>query len=130
MHRKRMMVLIAAMSVAASSAACFAENMTAPEAVKHIGETATVCGTVASSTVSKYGVGGRGRPVSFQIDKPEPETQFFFVAWPEKGNDLDQFQASYKDKKVCVTGKISQFNQIPYILTTDVAQVKLETPAK
>src|ERR1700761_5600971 len=110
---------IGLIAMAATTAKCTAETYTYAEVGKHVGTTGTVCGNVADSTVSKYGVGGRGKPISFQMDKPEPDTPFFFVAWAAKDADIETFRGTYKDKKVCVTGKIGNFNGIPYILTTD-----------
>jgi hypothetical protein len=121
---------IGLIALAMASATSVAQTYSFTEVAKHVGETGTVCGTVVDSTVSKYGVGGRGKPVSFQMDKPEPDTPFFFVAWADKSASIDDFRATYKDKKVCVTGKIGLFNSIPYILTTDNTQIKIESSAK
>jgi hypothetical protein len=120
--------VIAAMTMA--SAMCVAETYTIAEVGKHVGGSGTVCGTIVDSTVSKYGVGGHGRPISFQIDKAAPDTEFFFVAFAQKDVDIDEYRNGLKGKKVCVTGKIGQFNSVPYVMTTEPSQIKVMDAAQ
>lgn len=53
------------------------ENYITPEeAYKYIGETKTVCGTVASAT---YAVRSRGKPTFLNLNKPYPNLVFTLV---------------------------------------------------
>ena len=51
------------------------------DAKDHIGDTATVCGKVVDNKISKYGMSGRGKPVFFDLDQPQPNPVFYFVAF-------------------------------------------------
>ena len=54
----------------------------AAEAKNHIGEMATVCGKVVDSRkIGKYGLGGYGKPVTFDLDQPETNSVFYFVTF-------------------------------------------------
>jgi len=62
----------------------------AAEAKNHIGEMVTVCGKVVDNRkIGKYGLGGYGKPVSFDLDQPETNSVFYFVTFgvlPEGGH--------------------------------------------
>jgi len=92
----------------------------------HIGETATVCGKVVDATISKYGIGGRGKPVTFDIDQPQPNQVFYFVAFGTQAGGPDEAVSAYQGKHVCVTGKISSAASGPYILAADRSQIKTD----
>ena len=54
-------------------------RITTAEAKNHIGDTVTVCGKVVDNQkVPKYGIAGHGKPVSLDLDQPEPNPIFFF----------------------------------------------------
>lgn len=125
--------LIAVMCLMAGSA--IAQNAqpqrVAPAAAKdHVGQTATVCGKVVDATISKYGIGGRGKPVTFDLDEPQPNQVFYFVAFGTQAGGPDEAVSAYQGKHVCVTGKISTAASGPYILAADRSQVKTDTTAK
>jgi len=70
--------LIVMMCMTVVSALAFAQSAPPPprinpsEAKSHAGDTVTVCGKVVDTKVSRYGLAGRGKPVTFDIDQPEP----------------------------------------------------------
>lgn len=104
-------------------------RVTPADAKNHIGEKATVCGKVVDTKISKYGIGGRGKPVTFDLDQPEPNPLFYFVAFGDKSGGAEEAIAAYKGKQVCVTGKIAAApNGSPMIMAADRSQVK--TPAE
>ena len=79
------------------------QSLTTAEAGKHIGETATVCGHVASA---HYAARSHGQPTFINLDKPYPTAPFTIVIW---GSDRDKFGApetAYRDRDICVTGQI------------------------
>jgi hypothetical protein len=117
------------------SAAALAQNATPPrinaaDAKNHHDETVTVCGKVVDTKVSKYGIGGRGKPVNFDLDQPEPNPVFFFTAFGTETGGPDEAIAAYKGKNVCVTGKVSAAAALTFILATDRTQIKVQADSK
>ena len=52
------------------------------DAKNHMNETVTVCGKVVDSRkLGRYGLGGHGKPVSFDLDQPESNSVFYFVTF-------------------------------------------------
>jgi hypothetical protein len=96
----------------------------AVDAKNHIGETATVCGKVVDYKVNRYGVANHGLPVMLDLDQPEPNPVFYFVTFGSKAGGPDEAVAAYKDKSVCVTGKITLSSGRPYIMAADRTNVK------
>ena len=103
-------------------------HITAAEAKNHLGETTSVCGKVVDTKVSKYGIAGHGKPVSFDLDQPEPNPVFYFVAFGVPGDGPSEATAAYNEKRVCVTGKITiaAAGGPPFILAADRSQIKPE----
>jgi hypothetical protein len=102
-------------------------RVTPADAKNHIGETVTACGKVGDSRkVPKYGIAGHGKPVSFDLDQPETNPVFYFVTFGAQPGGPEEAIAAYKDKSVCVTGKIAGANSgAPFILAADRTQIKL-----
>ncbi len=94
------------------------------EAKNHVGETVTICGKVVDSKVGRYGIAGRGKPVSFDIDQPEPNPVFYFVTFGEQPAGPQEAIAAYQGKNLCVTGKIAEAEGTPYIMAADRTQIK------
>jgi hypothetical protein len=121
-----LIALICAMGLAglASAQNAAPAKVSPADAKNHVGDTVTVCGKVVDTKISKYGVGGRGKPVLFYIDQPEAEQIFYFVAFGSKDGGPDEVLAAYKGKSVCVTGKVSTANGQPYIMAADRSSIK------
>jgi hypothetical protein len=105
-----------------------APTMTTAEAGNHIGETATVCGKVASARVDKYGVAGHGRPIILALDKPEPNPAFLILTLPADAKP-PQPDGTYLGKQVCATGKIEK-GRVPQIIATRPSQVRIQSEEK
>ena len=60
-------------------------QITASEAIHHVGETATVCGKVAST---RYARRSTGKPTFLNLDKPYPDQILTAVIW---GKDRNKF---------------------------------------
>ncbi len=102
-------------------------RVTPAEAKNHVGETATVCGKVVDiPKLPKYGLAGHGKPVSFDLDQPEPNPVFYFVTFGAKPGGPQEAIAAYKDKHVCVTGKITAAANGSFIFAPDRSQIKLQ----
>jgi DNA/RNA endonuclease YhcR with UshA esterase domain len=96
-------------------------SISATEARNHVGEKATVCGEVASA---KYAARSRGNPTFLNLDKPYPNQIFTVLIW---GSDRAKFgdpEQTYRDKHICVTGKISDYKGTPEMIASDPAQIK------
>src|ERR1700676_5220731 len=124
-----MKTLIVMMCLTGLSPLAFAQSATPPriaasEAKKHAGETVTVCGKVVDTKIPKYGLAGRGKPVTFDLDQPEPNPVFYFVAFGSKPEGPKEAVAAYQGKRVCVTGEINMSPAVPFILAADRAQIK------
>jgi hypothetical protein len=102
----------------------------APTDVKnHVGTQTTVCGKVVDAKVPKYGLSGRGKPVTFYIDQAEPNPLFYFITFGSQEGGPQEAVAAYQGKRVCVTGKIDMVptGGTPFILAADRSQIKTET---
>jgi len=126
--------LIVMMCMTVVSALAFAQGAPPPpritptEAKSRAGDTVTVCGKVVDTKVSRYGLAGRGKPVTFDLDQPEPNPVFYFVTFGTTGPE--EAIAAYKGKSVCVTGKITVQAGVPYIMAADRTQIKVPAESK
>jgi hypothetical protein len=126
--------LIVMMFMTVVSALAFAQSAPPPpritptEAKSRAGDTVTVCGKVVDTKVSRYGLAGRGKPVTFDLDQPEPNPVFYFVTFGTSGPE--EAIAAYKGKSVCVTGKITVLAGVPYIMADDRSHIKLQPESK
>ena len=132
-----MKTLIVMMCLTGLSPLAFAQSappprITASEAKKHPGEMVTVCGKVVDTKIPKYGLAGRGKPVTFDLDQPEPKPVFFFVAFGSHEGGPKEAVAAYQGKRVCVTGKIETTAEpaVPFIMAADRSQIKPQAEGK
>jgi len=99
------------------------KTLTATEAKGHIGEQATVCGKVVST---RYAESSRGSPTFLNFDQPYPNQVFTLLIW---GSDRSKFgdpETSYRGKRICVTGKITSFKDVPEVVASEPAQIKMK----
>lgn len=97
--------------------------ISAADARKHIGETATVCGQVASA---HYGATTRGRPTFLNLDSAYPNQVFTVVIW---GSDRSKFgdpEQKYASKRICVTGPITEYRGVPEQVAHSPSQVRIQ----
>jgi len=99
------------------------KKLTTAEAKDHVGETATVCGTVAST---RYAASTRGQPTFLNLDKPYPSQIFTALIWGSNRSKFGTPEIDYKGKRVCVTGKITEYRGVPEIVTDSPQQIKTE----
>ena len=99
------------------------ETINAAEAAKHIGEYKTVCGKVVSTFYHKK---GRAQQTYLNIDKAYPNQIFTILIW---GSDRKYFDGApeeiYRDKDVCVDGKISSYKGSPQIMVKTPSSIKV-----
>jgi hypothetical protein len=98
-------------------------HLTAAEAKNHVGETATVCGRVASIHFAEK---AKGLPTFMNLDMPYPQQIFTIVIW---GTDRPKFgnpERTYRNKNVCVSGKITSHRGTPEIVITTPGQIQIQ----
>jgi hypothetical protein len=95
-------------------------ELTPRQAPDHIGETATVCGIVASAN---YATRTNRQPTFLNLDQPYPRQIFTVVIW---GSDRPKFgtpEVQFMGKRLCATGKIETYKGKPEIVATDPGQL-------
>jgi DNA/RNA endonuclease YhcR with UshA esterase domain len=98
----------------------YAAPLSPEDTPKHVGETATVCGVVASA---KFAASSRSQPTFLDLNEPYPNAPFTVVIF---GSDRPKFgtpETSLRGKRICVTGKISDYHGKPEIVLTDPSQL-------
>lgn len=90
-----------------------AQKLTTGEAAKHVGEHATVCGTIASERIAS---GSRGQPMFINLDKPYPNQVFTILIWGEDHPNVGNLP---HDGKICATGIIKEYKGVPEIELRD-----------
>ena len=93
-------------------------TITPAQASKHVGKYEKVCGQVASTY---YAYKSNGSPTFINLDKPYPDQIFTVMVW---GSDRKNFKFKpedfYRDKEICVEGKIKKYK--------GVAEIIIKTP--
>jgi DNA/RNA endonuclease YhcR with UshA esterase domain len=109
-----MLVLVLCSVVAGAS------TLSSSEAAKHVGENATVCGTVVGVHTA---TSSKGSPTFINLDKTYPHQVFTVLVW---GSDVAKFSpapAAWEGKQVCATGMITLYRGIPEIVAREAGQI-------
>jgi DNA/RNA endonuclease YhcR with UshA esterase domain len=112
-------------SVFATAGVKVAQTLTGDEALEHLGETNTVCGTIAST---KYAVSSPGNPTYLNFDRPGPDRGCSVViAESSRGRFKAAPEKTFRGKWVCVTGLITtNYRGKAQIAVTNPAQIVVE----
>ncbi|MDR3490921.1 MAG: DNA-binding protein [Gammaproteobacteria bacterium] len=97
-------------------------RLTSGEAGEYVGQTATVCGHVAST---KFAYKSKGQPTFLNLDAPYPRQLFTVLIW---GNDRPLFgspETIYEGKNICATGLIKTYKGVPEIVAKTPSQISL-----
>jgi DNA/RNA endonuclease YhcR with UshA esterase domain len=98
------------------------------DAKAHIGEQATVCGLVRSA---RWASNSNRKPTFLNLDEPYPKQSFTVVIFEDHRNDFTPApEERFKDKRICVTGKIEEFRGTPEIVVTAPSQIVEAAAAK
>ncbi len=100
------------------------KKLTAAEAKGHFGENATVCGNVVST---RYAASTKGQPTFLNLDKPYPNQVFTIVIWGNNRSKFGRPEVDYKEKQVCVTGRIAEYRGMPEIVVDNPRQIAVES---
>src|SRR5690349_24038353 len=96
------------------------KKLTAAEAKDHVGETATVCGNVVST---RYAASTKGQPTFLNLDKPYPNQILTVVIWGNNRSKFGRPEVEYDEKRICVTGKITEYRGVPEVIAEAPAQI-------
>jgi DNA/RNA endonuclease YhcR with UshA esterase domain len=94
--------------------------MTPAAAKQSVGKDATVCGTVKST---RYAEASNRKPTFLNLDKAFPDPLFTIVIFDADRAKFDKPEEKYRDKDICVTGRIHDFRGTPEIVVTDPKQI-------
>ena len=97
-----------------------AGSISPAETVGHLGETATVCGTVASGMRFTE---REGEPTYMNIGKAFPNQDFTVLIWGKNAGPFDQPLMRLWGKNICVTGLIVDTQSTPLIELVDLEQL-------
>jgi len=106
---KRFIRFTLAVSLLASSL-LKAQVLTTTEAKDHVGETATVCGLIASENTA---TSSHGTPTFVNLDQPYPNQVFTVLIW---GSDKAEVGPIPKTGRLCARGTISLYHGSPEIV--------------
>ena len=113
--------LLVALAMLGSLTVSTAAAPLSPEDAKgHIGETATVCGVVASA---EYEGDVRSQPTLLDLGKSLPNAIFTAVIYGENRQKFGTPETSLPGKRICVTGQISDYQGKPEIVLTDPSEL-------
>lgn len=96
------------------------------EAIKHVGESATICGRVASA---HFAAASRGAPTFLNLDKPYPQQVFTAVIWGDSRPRFSYPPEALEGRDICVTGTISSYRGKAQIEVSDPSQLRVQ-PAR
>ena len=98
-----------------------AGNYSTSEAAAHVGERATVCGTVYGGYYAKS---SRSSPTFLNLDGNYPHQRFTLVIWENDRHKFNAPERSLKGRKVCATGTIGSYKGIPQIVLRSPSQLR------
>ncbi|MGP8153588.1 MAG: DNA-binding protein [Smithella sp.] len=105
-----------------ASIAFSADSISPEDAINHIGNEATVCGTVAST---HFSFRSKGQPTFLNLNRPYPHHIFTALIWTsDRSKFHDIPEKYYKNKRICVSGSIEQYKGIPEIVVRNPGQMK------
>jgi DNA/RNA endonuclease YhcR with UshA esterase domain len=97
-----------------------AASISPADAGSHIGETATVCGLVASA---KYAANSRAQPTFLNMGQPYPNEAFTAVIFGTDRAKFGQPETTLSRKRICVTGQVRNYRGKPEIIVSDPSQL-------
>ncbi|HUH85510.1 MAG TPA: hypothetical protein VLX85_12950 [Stellaceae bacterium] len=109
-----------AMLLALSPAPAGAAEIAAQDAAQHVGENATVCGTVASAHHVER---SRLQPTFLDLDRTYPNQSFTVVIFGSNRAKFGTPERALLHQRICATGEISLYQGRPEMVVHDVAQI-------
>src|SRR5262245_45249622 len=122
MNPRMVVLFLTAWLALPAGAAALNQTLTPAEAADHLGEQATVCGKVATA---RYAVASRGKPTFLNLDSPYPKSIFMVVIWGSEREKFGTPEITFRDRTICVTGRISSYRGEPQIVVTEPKQITI-----
>jgi len=98
-------------------------SISAAEAANHVGESAMVCGLVASA---KYATETRRQPTFLNIDRPYPNHVFTALIWGSDRSAFPYAPEGLQGKRICVKGVIELYKGKAEIIVSGPSQVEIQ----
>ena len=100
------------------------KSITLDEVGKHIGDSVKVCGQVYDTY---YDSRAENTPTFLNIGAKYPNQLLTIVIWSEVRKQLDfKPEEFYKEKQICIVGKITEFQKKPQIVISTINQIIIE----
>jgi DNA/RNA endonuclease YhcR with UshA esterase domain len=87
-----------------------AAEISPENAASHVGQTATICGVVASA---KYASNSRAQPTFLDMGQPYPKEAFTAVIWGSDRAKFGELETTLPGKRICVTGSVRNYRGKP-----------------
>jgi hypothetical protein len=120
-HRRRLTVGLVVLALVSVAPAWAGDVVSPGEAIRYLGETAKVCGQVASAT---YAARANGQPTFLNLDKPYPDQEFTALIWGSRRHLFPFAPESLRGETVCVRGVISTYQGKAQIVVSDPSQLE------
>lgn len=111
--RPRFLLVLACLAFLCAQAHASTDTLSATEASHHVGEQATVCGTISGEHTA---YSSRGTPTFINLDRPYPNQVFTVLIW---GDERSHVGAVPHSGQMCVTGTITSYRGTPEIVLHD-----------
>jgi len=72
---------------------------------------------------AEYGANAQSQPTLLDLGKPSPKALFTAVIYGDHRAKFGTPEATLRGKRICVTGKISEYHGKPEIVLTDPSQL-------
>jgi hypothetical protein len=95
-----------------------AQSLTASQAKAHEGETATVCGVVASERTA---TSSRGEPTFINLDSAYPNQVFTILVWGDDRKNVGDLP--HRGSHVCAKGLITDYHGVSEIVVRSSGQL-------
>lgn len=119
---KRFIILVVALYITGKAGAQQTIPMTALNA--HVGDSVTVCTKIYGGI---YLERSKGTPTLLNAGDNYPNNPLTVLIWPDVRQQFkDSPEVFYKDKEVCITGKIILYKEKPEIIIYNPAQIVLK----
>ncbi len=90
------------------------------QAKYHIGQTATICGTVVGTRKT-----AKAKAIYLNFDRMHPHQDFYATIWEYNGPNFSYDpEAYFINKRICVTGKVTIYDDIPRISINNESEVR------
>lgn len=90
------------------------------QARHHVGNTATICGTVVSTRRTQ-----KANAVYLNMDRNHPNQDFYATIWDVNGPNFSYDpEKELLNRKVCITGKITLYDDIPRISVNNESAIQ------